>query len=518
MLAASASPSAPSLSLAQSHHAAGRRKEAEAACKALLDADPKDAGALHLLAVMAQGQKRPAVALKLARMAVAAAPHVADYHNTLGAALGDLRRWGEAAAAFRAAVALRPAYPEALLNLASALARSGASDEAEAAYRAALAHRPADVGGWRELMAVRHDRLDLPGMIECLRRVTDILPADPAAGSDLLYTLHYSPEFSRANLFDAHRAWAEAHERPVRELPGSNRPHANTPDPARRLRVGYVSGAFREHPVPRFQEADFRSHDRGRVEVVCYSDVVKPDATTRRLRGWADRWVESAGWPDEHLAERVRADGIDVLVDLTGHDVGNRLMAFARRPAPVQVTYNGYVDTTGMATMGWRITDEWHDPHPRPADAGNSGEVKRYYTERLYRMPGGMWCYTPDEDAPEVVPPPALRNGYVTFGCLNKLIKVSGPAARLWARVLERVPRSRLVLPAPAAGPTGRRRPRHGGGWRNGGCRSTGWTWSRGQKTGGRTWSGSARWTSAWTRCRSTGSRPRATRCGWACR
>lgn len=210
-----------------------------------------------------------------------------------------------------------------------------------------------------------------------------------------------------------------------------------------RLRLGCVPATFREHPIPQFQAADFKNHDSARVEVICYSDLAGPDATTERVRGWVDGWVETAGWADEHLADRVRQDRVDILVDLTGHDVGNRLLAFARRPAAVRVTYNGYVDTTGMADMDWRITAEWHDP---------PGLTEPYHTERLCRLPGGNWRYDPGPEGngtPDVGDLPAAGNGYVTFGCLNMLLKAAPAAMRRWGRILDAVPGSRLVLSPP---------------------------------------------------------------------
>jgi protein O-GlcNAc transferase len=153
-------------------------------------------------------------------------------------------------------------------------------------------------------------------------------------------------------------------------------------------------------------------------------------------------WRETARLSDVDLERLIREDRIDIVVDLRGHAAGNRMMLFARKPAPVQATMVGYFDTTGLAAMDWRVTDAWMDP---------PGETEQFHTERLARLPETCWCYRPDDDAPEVAPePPALLNRYITFGSLNKLIKVTRPCARLWAAVMEAVPRSRLVLSAPA--------------------------------------------------------------------
>ncbi len=220
-----------------------------------------------------------------------------------------------------------------------------------------------------------------------------------------------------------------------------------------RLRIGYVSGDFREHTVPRFIGAALKHHDRSAVELFCYSDVRRDDAdaVTAALKAMVENWRDTAGVPDQRLAERVREDGIDILVDLRGHGAGNRLLLFAGRAAPVQVNMVGYFDTTGLAAMDWRVTDGRQDP---------PGASERFHTERLARLPGGCWCYAPDEEiggppSPPVQGPPAPRNGFLTFGSLNKIVKVSRPCAQLWALVLGAVPNSWLLLPVPAGAVAG---------------------------------------------------------------
>ena len=213
----------------------------------------------------------------------------------------------------------------------------------------------------------------------------------------------------------------------------------------KKIRVGYVSPDFRDHTVPRFIGAALRRHDLDGFEVFLYSDAAEPDAVMERLRGLGHAWRDTAGLKDEALDRLIRQDRVDVLVDLRGHALGNRLSLFARKPAPVQVTMVGYFDTTGLPQMDWRVTDGWMDP---------PGVSERFHAEKLLRLRGGCWCYGPDDDAPDVVSPPALSAGRVTFGSLNKIAKVSPACARLWARVLEDVPGSRLLLSVAGDGPT----------------------------------------------------------------
>jgi predicted O-linked N-acetylglucosamine transferase (SPINDLY family) len=436
--------------LAYVHYLAGRQQDAERVCRGLLGNDPRDHGALHVLALMAQSQKRLAVAVRLARMAATLAPEVADYANTLGGVLAELGRTDDAVAALREAIRLRPQYPEAFQNLGLCLARAGRLEAAAAALEDAVRLRPGLRAAHDDLLAVRNEACDLPAMIAARRRIVRLSPEDAAAHSELLYLLHFCPDVTPSQMFEEHLEWAKRHEgstgfRPV--TPSTHGRETRATEGAR-LRIGYVASGFRDHPTARFQEQVLRRHDRSAVKVYCYADVPakKADATTARLRGLADVWSDMAGMNDDAVAELVRSDQIDVLVDLHGHSTANRLPVFARRPAPVQVTYNGYVNTTGMAAMDWRITDALHDPPELGTD--------RYYTEKIYRLPVCNWCYQPDEDSPGVGELPAARNGFVTFGCLNQFIKALNPAVvRLWARVLEAVPGSRLVLLAPSPDP-----------------------------------------------------------------
>jgi protein O-GlcNAc transferase len=215
------------------------------------------------------------------------------------------------------------------------------------------------------------------------------------------------------------------------------RPHANARDPDRVLKVGYVSGDFRKHSVAYFFEPLLEAHDRARVHVTCYSTATVEDEVTARLKSRADAWCDVAQFSDEQAAEMIRADGIDVLVDLSGHSGLNRLLIFARRPAPVQVTYLGYPGTTGMGAIGYRITDGLADP---------PGMTESLYAEKLFRVPGCAWCYRPDPDSPGVGELPAARTGNITFGSFNRVGKIGAGLIELWAGILSEVSGSRLLM------------------------------------------------------------------------
>jgi protein O-GlcNAc transferase len=272
------------------------------------------------------------------------------------------------------------------------------------------------------------------------RKAVALNPSESKCYSNLLYSLNYIPGIDAASLFAEHRAWAERHAQPLTALAP---PHANDPAPDRRLRIGYVSAHFCRHAVNHFTQPMLSSHDHRRFEIFCYSDVLGGDDVTARLKAAADQWRDVAHKTDEQLAQMVREDRIDILVDLAGHIGGNRLLVFARKPAPVQVTYIGYQNTTGMSAMDYRLTDERADP-PGTTDA--------FYTEQLIRLPRSFFCYQPPDEAPPITPLPARQAGRVTFGSFNSFNKVTPQAITAWLRILRRVPRSELLVLASRGG------------------------------------------------------------------
>lgn len=429
---------------------------------------------------MAHDQGRLNVAEKLLHMAVAGSPDVADFHNSLGGVLGDRKRVEEAAAAFREAVRLRPDYVEAHHNLslllakagrhaeaadalaelarlspadgpvadrlADALRRAGRLGEAVEAYARAAALDPSDLRGTWHCAACCNELGRADDAVRWLRRRVRADPRLSGVHSDLLFNQLQGAGTGPRERLAEHLRWARRHA--VRFYGWATlRAHDNDRDPARRVRVGYVSADFRDHAVARFLEPVIEHHDRRRFEVFCYADVTRPDTFTRCLRGHGHAWRDIAGVPDARVAEMIRADRIDILVDLGGHTGGGgRLLVFARKPAPVQVTWLGYAATTGVSAIDYRLSDALADP---------PGMTEAHGVEELVRLARGAWCYRPSATAPEVAPPPALRKGHVTFGCLNRPAKVTAGAARWWAKVLEAVPGSRLRVSGPREGGAG---------------------------------------------------------------
>lgn len=322
-----------------------------------------------------------------------------DLWDRLGYALWQQGRISEAIAAYRQALALNPKHFSALANLALAQLESGETREAIATYQRALAEAP-------QAAELR---------------------------SNLLLALNYSAEVPADAVFRHHREWDETHGQ-VTRLPSFPRPSSEG-----RLRIGYVSGDLRSHPVAHFLLPLLAAHRRDRVSVTCYSNTAREDATTAQLRRHADAWHDIQKISDDAAARAIAIDGIDVLIDLSGHTAGNRLGIFARKPAPLQATWLGYPNTTGLSAIDLRITDEIADP---------PGDADKLHSETLLRLPRFL-CYDAPRDGPAVTPLPALANGYVTLGSFNNSMKVTPATVALWAEILAALPTARLLLKSP---------------------------------------------------------------------
>jgi predicted O-linked N-acetylglucosamine transferase (SPINDLY family) len=273
-----------------------------------------------------------------------------------------------------------------------------------------------------------------PDALRYLHQAIHLNPKHPSPHSNFIYALHYPHGMDVQTIFAEHIVWNARHARKLgREIP----PHENDRSPDRRLRIGYVSADFRRHSVAYFLQNPFLHHDPASVEIFCYSDVTRPDEFTARLRAAAHHWRETAQWERDDLVRKIREDRIDILVDLAGHTGGSRLPVFACKPAPVQITYLGYPDTTGLTAMDYRLTDPIADP---------VGETERFHTEQLLRLPQTFLCYSPSPDAPEVSPLPAVANGYITFGSFNALAKITPPMIAVWSDLLQQTPGSRLII------------------------------------------------------------------------
>jgi predicted O-linked N-acetylglucosamine transferase (SPINDLY family) len=420
-------------------HTVGRNDDDVFMLRRAVAFDPNVPGYLQNLGSVLHAMGRHEEAEASDRRAVELAPNVASIHNNLGNSLQGQGRLAEAVTSFREAVRLDPNLGWAHNNMANALFAMGDIPAAMAAFREAARCMP-DVAGVQTNMGnmlASIGRLD--EAIACYRRSIELDPRQDARHSNLLMALQYHPDLSPEQLLAEHVAWAQRFADPLTASAPPHRVEDHAVGSTRRLRVAYVSPDFRDHPVAFFMEPILRAHDRAAVEVVCYSDVAHADAVTDRLSKLPEHWRVTLSMSDAQFAEQVRRDGIDVLVDLSAHSGQNRLPAFARKPAPVQVTYLGYATTTGMKAMDWRITDAIVDP---------PGTSEAHSTERLLRLPRVFCSYEPWVEAPQVGPLPAEGAGHVTFGSLCTLAKVNAGVIERWSQILSASSGSRLLIRA----------------------------------------------------------------------
>ncbi|HEX5242444.1 MAG TPA: tetratricopeptide repeat protein, partial [Tepidisphaeraceae bacterium] len=382
-------------------------------------------------------------ALSHLRESVRLGPTYAEARNNLGLALHRARRYSDAIAELRAAVALRPNYAEAHHHLGNTLRAEGRAQEAAESHRRAISISPRFSAAYHELAADLCDLGLADEAIAAYRKVLELNPDSPSACSDVLFCLHYSDRYTPAELLKEAMGYGRKFDRtaaPERNGVAASFLQETSCDPVslRRLRVGYLSPDFRRHTIRHIIEPILESHDRQRIEVFCYASVHQPDEVTAKLAGLSEHWTDVSGLPDDETAERIGSDNIDVLVDLAGHMGDTRLAVLARRPARVQLQL-GYPGTTGLSAVDYRFADA----HSMPSEAFG------FYSEKTLYLPDCAWLYKPTDDAPDIGPLPAKTNGFVTFGCLNKMVKVSGRTLDLWAKVLEAVPNSRLMLLSP---------------------------------------------------------------------
>ncbi|CAA7625971.1 tetratricopeptide repeat protein [Magnetospirillum sp. SS-4] len=447
------------------HHKAGRLAEAERLYRAILEALPDHPAANHFLGILAGQTGHAEAGLAYLQAAIQARPDMAAYHAALGRALRSLQRLDEALACHAKAVELQPDRAEGHAEMGEILTDLGRNPEAAECYRRAVALRPdyaeahCDLGGILRDLGQFQDSLDhfgkalalrpdmaaanynmatactdtgnLDQAVACFRRTLDIVPNLTRAHSSLLTALLYQSGQSAATLFAEHRRFEDMQAR--RHYPVSAS-FANPPDPHRRLRIGYLSGDLRRHPVGRNLIALVEAHDRDKVELFFYANVLLADEMTERFRRRADGWRMVAGLEDGAVADLIRADGIDILVTLAGHFDNNRPLVAAFRPAPVQISFHDPA-TSGLEAMDYLIADPVLAPR----------HTREGFTERPIRLPS-FYLHEPIAAPPPAPMPPLLANGHPTFVSFNNPAKLSDATLALWAKVLGRLPTARLSL------------------------------------------------------------------------
>jgi protein O-GlcNAc transferase len=420
------------LNLAHGLRDSGDNSQAIAEYRRAIELEPRsDVGYIGLAGVlMNQGQLEETIAV--CRKAIEINPNSARAYLYLGTALQAQGRLEDAIAAYRHSIRLEPRDAQAHGFLGAALSKCGLPDEAIAAFAKALELKPDLAQIHTNIVAAYKDRGQLDEAIASCRRAMELQPANPRAQSNLILIQNYHPDYTAKMLLEETQRWAQRHAQPLGK---AIQPHHHDRSSQRRLRIGYVSADIYIHPVGRFLLPLLAHHDHQNFQVHCYSDTQQIDFMTADARRMSDGWHETAGLSDAALAEQIRADQIDILIDLSLH-TGSRLLVFARKPAPVQATWLGYPGTTGLREIDYRISDPYIDP---------VGQTESDYVERTIRIPS-YWCYQPIEPSPAVSELPAQRNGWITFGCLSNFSKVTAPALEMWAGVMNQTPDSRLLL------------------------------------------------------------------------
>ena len=449
-------------------HQQGRYEKAIEYLEKSLVSSPDNEKALNNLGITLRRLSRHREALSCFEQAAALNPDSPEVHNNLANAYRKLGEIDKALTSYQRAVSLNPGFAQAHNNLGNILRQLGKFDKALDSYKTAGDLNPDDAGihnnigitlqlqgrlshaltsfkhalkiapGYPEGQNNLGNLLMEKGMVEeasvCYKKAISIRPNFSEAHSNLLLSMNYSSKAGSHEIFDAHKKWAAQH---VAESHTVNWDQDCAADKKQRLRIGYVSPDFRRHPVSCFIEPILTKHNQDDFEIFCYANVVREDGVTARFKALPIIWRNIYPLGDQEAADLIIRDSIDILVDLAGHTQGNRILLFRRKPAPLQVTYLGYPNTTGLFEMDYRITDNLADP---------PGISDDFCSEKIVRLDHGFLCYQPVKDAPEPSALPALSNGFVTFGSFNNLAKTTQKVIELWAKILLAVPNSRLIM------------------------------------------------------------------------
>ena len=414
----------------------GQPDEAILSYQKALQIDPEYADAYINLGILLNDKGQPDEAILSYQKALLINPENEKAYFNLGVAVEDKGQPDEALSYYRKAIELNPGFVDAYNNIGVALSTEGKLEEAIESYRSALILKTDFVEAYSNLGNAYKNQGNLDKAEECYREALRIKPDCAFCYNNLLLSMNYNSRYDAQTLSSEH---LQFNKHIIEPLSLGTIAHANDRSPERRLRIGYVSCDFRRHSVNYFFEPALASHNHDQFEIFCYSDVQIADDVTNRLQHYADQWRNIAEMSDEQVAEMIRKDGIDIFIDLAGHTAYNRMLLFARKPVPVQVSWLGYPNTTGLSTIDYRLIDAYTDP---------PGLTDPYYTEDLMRMPQCFLCYLPDKNSPEVGNLPATTSGHITFGSFNFFAKVSPEVIGYWSEVLKAVQNSKLIMKA----------------------------------------------------------------------
>ncbi len=421
--------------LGRAYKEMGRLNEAEASYHKALQFNPDNTNVHYNLGNLFAQQGKMSKAEESYRQALSYKPDFAEASNNLALTLKERGALNEALLACRSALSINPDLQTAHNTLGLILKSMGRLDDAKNSFVHALDLNPDDAAVLNNLGNVFKDTGDLGQAIECYRRAAELDLQDTQAHSNLVYSIYFHPGYSERAIREEAEKFARSH-RPLVLV--SHKDHDRNPD--RRLRIGYVSPNFKDHCQSLFTIPLLSHHDHVSFEIFCYAQLLHPDELSQRLQGYADVWRITQGMSEAQLAEMIKADEVDILVDLTMHMDKGRPMLFASKPAPVQIAWLAYPGTTGIPEIDYRLTDPWLDP----VELGDER-----YVERSLRLPHTFWCYDPLTSTIQPNPLPVMSAGHVTFGCLNNFCKVNEDTLKRWGDVMAAVPGSHLLLLSP---------------------------------------------------------------------
>lgn len=400
------------VNLSQAQRALGRLRDSIESCRRAVQLVPRVPEAWNNLGSMLQQSGQPQEALGALQKAVELRPNFPAAYSNLGNVLVRLGRIEEAIASYSRAIEIDPNYPSTYINYSNLLCKIGRMDESIALCRRAIALNTHASAAYANLGVALHSQGYFDEGNDAFLKAMQLDPNQVRTAANWMAGMGYSSRYSPAQVLQAHVDWSNRFANSL----GSGEPGRAAPSPPafqnnrsteRKLRIAYLSPDLKSHSVSYFLEPILEHHDRSQFEITAYSNTEGTDETTARLQKHCDRWRDIVPLTDEEAAALIRSDEIDILVDLAGHTVGNRLLVLAHRPAPIQATYLGYPGTTGMRAIDYRLVDALTDP-PGPSDS--------FHTEKLVRLPAPFIRYRPPGDTPPVVAPPMQQRGHVTFG------------------------------------------------------------------------------------------------------
>jgi len=407
---------------------AGHPEDAIAIYNGVLVNDPSNIRILVNLGNVYRSQGQNEAAIEIYQKVIALDEGNAVAHNNLGLVLGAKNYDDKAISHFETAISLNPIISEPHINLANSYRRLGRFGDALEQTKKAVSLNPENDKALATYANLLGETGDVLQSIETYHDLLNLNPSNPTYHSNYLLSEQYQPNVSAESLYELHKVWGERHQQPQIKLGPIDR------DPDRALKVGLLSPDFGSHPIGYFTQGLLES-PRDKISITCYSNRV-PDDLTDRLQSAADQWRDIRGLHDTPVIQQITTDKIDILFELSGHSSHNHLPLFARRPAPIQISWAGYVGTTGVSTMDYVMADKHHVPEDEDA----------FYTETIIRMPDGYVSYAAPDYAPEVAELPFNKNSFITFGSFNNVVKINSEVLNLWAEIMRAVPNSQLFL------------------------------------------------------------------------